>query len=225
MLTFNKLAGSTIFKGCPGSCKEHSAGCWNPNNWKKSPCYVAKSYTQYKDVVINCHIFNTLGMRNSPFAVAVILDNKLSRMRSIKPIRIHSSGELESVQELKAWLWLAKKHPKNKFYIYTKAYDILEEILEKEKKVLPPNFFINISIWHEAGIKYYLKWKNLTNIRAFVYDDGGYDYAKHGLTVKTYCPAYKKNEKGKVKLSHDLTCDKCTLCFQPKQKVIGCLSH
>ena len=65
----------------------------------------------------------------------------------------------------------------------------------------------------------YNKWKHLDCIRAFVYDDG-YDYSKL-LKIDCYCPAYDKSGK----LSHELTCDKCKICFQKKAKVCGCYSH
>jgi len=226
MLTFNKLAGNLIFSGCKGSCGEHCTGCWSAKDWTKSPCYVAKSYVQYGDRLIQSHIVNTKAMREDTWGTIKELDYALKRKRTNKTVRIHSSGELETVEELKAWMWLAKENPNRKFYIYTKAYKIVDKVLSKtDKKDLPSNFFINISVWHENGIEMYNKWKQLKNIRAFVYDDGMYNYAKNKLKINAYCPAYKKDEKGKVKLSHDLTCDKCGLCFQEKAKVIGCLSH
>ena len=86
-------------------------------------------------------------------------------------------------------------------------------------KFLVDNFYINISIWHESGIGTYNKWKHLDCIRAFVYDDG-YDYGNQ-LKINCYCPAYDENGK----LSHDLTCDKCKICFQKKAKVCGCYDH
>lgn len=228
MLTFNKLAGNTELNGCKGSCGKYCKGCWNANNWKKSPCYVAKSYTQYKDNVINSHIVNTIAMRKDPWATIKELDKQLSRKRKIKPIRQHASGELESVDELKAWLWLANRHSNIPIYVYTKAYDIVDAVLteyQEQNLKLPKNYFINISIWHENGLECYLKWGHLKTVRAFVYDDGEYDYGKEKLELKTYCPAYKKNDKGVVKLSHELTCDKCKLCFSTKNKILGCLSH
>ena len=84
---------------------------------------------------------------------------------------------------------------------------------------MPSNMFINVSIWHENGIDTYNKWKHLDCIRAFVYDDG-YDYGDK-LKINCYCPAYDKNGK----LHHDLTCDKCKICFQSKAKVCGCYNH
>lgn len=226
MLTFNKLAGNNEINGCKGSCGTHCGGCWDAKDWKKSPCYVAKSYVQYGDMVVKSHIVNTLAMRNDLQNTIEDLNRQLQRKRTLLPVRIHSSGELESAAELKAWFWLAKQNPKRTFYVYTKAYEIVDEVLSGTKASdLPTNFFINISIWHEHGIECYKKWNTLEIVRAFIYDDGVYDYKKAGINIEGHCPAYKKDTKGKVKLSHDLTCDKCKLCMQNKVKVLTCLSH
>lgn len=226
ILTFNKLAGNITINGCKGSCGDHCTGCWNPEDWKHSPCYVAKSYVQYKDQLINSHIVNTLAMRENPYKACEELNKQLKRKKIIKPIRQHSSGELESVEELKAWMWLAKQNPDRVFYTYTKAYEIVDAVLsEISEEEIPKNYYINVSIWHEHGIDCYHKWQHIPTIRAYVYDDGAFDYEKAGLHIIGNCPAYRMDENGKVKLYHDLTCDKCKLCFQSKAKVLKCLSH
>ena len=233
MLTWNKLAGNGYINGCKGSCGEYCKGCYNPDDPYGSPCYVFKSYRQYKDDVINPHIVNTRAIRTHLRETMEHLDGILSRKRKVKPIRIHASGEIESTEELMEWMRLSKKHEVWPFYIYTKAEDYVDEALTKmAKEGYPTNFFINISIWHENGIALYNKWKHLPFVRAYAYDDG-YDYEAHGLKLDGYCPAYRKETKTlksgktvtKVVLKHDLTCDKCKLCFGEKAKVLGCLSH
>lgn len=135
-------------------------------------------------------------------------------------VQAHAAGELQSCKELKMWLETANLYPDIPFYVYTKAYDKVDKVLSSIKECnIPKNFYINISIWHQSGIKTYNKWKHLDTIRAFVYDDG-YDYSKK-LKIDCYCPAYDKNGK----LSHELTCDKCKICFQKKAKVCGCYDH
>lgn len=226
ILTFNKLAGKNEINGCVGSCGKHCVGCWDVNNWKKSPCYVAKSYVQYGNGVINSHIVNTVAMREDPQKTVEELNKQLQRKRTLKTVRQHSSGELESAEELRSWMWLAKQNPNRLFYVYTKAYEILDEVLgSMKRKDIPENYFINISVWHENGIDSYNKWKNIPTVRAYVYDDESFDYNAAGLKLSGRCPAYRKDEKGRVKLYHDLTCDKCGICFQKKAKVISCLSH
>lgn len=233
MLTWNKLAGAGELMGCKGSCGEYCCGCYNAENPMKSDCYVFKSYNLYGESVIQSHINNTEAMREDLEGTFKRLDENLSRRHKVKPIRIHASGEFESVEEIVGWMKLAKKHEKFPFYVYSKAFPLMEEALkEMEGEGYPTNFFINVSIWHESGIDFYKKYSHLPFIRAFAYDDG-YDYESHGLKIPTYCPAYRKEVKvrkdgsisERVVLKHDLTCDKCKLCFSNNNKVVGCLSH
>lgn len=225
MWTFNKLAGNGVIGGCKGTCGEHCQGCYNKDNPKKSPCYVFKSYVQYKweeGTPVKAHIRNTNAIRNNINKAFEDLNFQLKRARK-KPIavRIHTSGEIETAKELSKWIETAINNPDTPFYVYTKAYEILDEVLSNRKNnEIPKNLFINISIWHEHGIEAYNKWKHLNTIRAFVYDDKTYDYSKD-LNIKFYCPAYTKEGK----LKHDLTCDKCTVCFSTRNKICGCYSH
>lgn len=226
MWSWNKLAGSGEISGCKGTCGVHCTGCYNKDNPKKSPCYVFKSYVQYgweNSTVVKAHIRNTNIMRNDINKAFEDINEQIRRAK-IKPsaIRIHASGELEEEIELKKWIETAKSFPNIPFYIYTKAYELVDSVLsdiKNKNEYLPKNFFINISVWHKEGVDLYNKWKELDGIRCFVYDDG-YDYNKD-LKIDCYCPAYDKNGK----LSHDLTCDKCKICFQNKAKVCGCYSH
>ena len=220
MWSWNKLAGSGEIAGCKGTCGKYCKGCYDPKNPKKSPCYVFKSYVQYgwdKSTVVKSHIQNTKIMRENLIKAFAEIEQQIRRAKK-KPtaIRIHASGEIESVKELKLWTIVADEFPGIYFYLYTKNYKTVEAVL-KDIKELPKNFYINISIWHENGVKFYNKWKQLKNIRAFVYDDGV------GLKLKPdcYCPAYDKNGK----LHHDITCDKCKICFQDKAKICACYAH
>lgn len=224
MWSWNKLAGNGIIAGCKGTCGEHCRGCYDMNNPRKSPCYVFKSYNIYgwdHSSVVKGHVRNTNVMRENIDKAFNDIRLQLKRARK-KPsaVRIHASGELETTQELREWIETATMSPSIPFYIYTKAYEVLDEVLSSMNvNAMPKNFFINVSIWHENGIDTYNKWKHLDCIRAFVYDDG-YDYGQK-LKINCYCPAYDKNGK----LNHDLTCDKCEICFKKKAKVCGCYSH
>lgn len=221
MWSFNKLAGSGIIAGCKGTCSKYCTGCYNEEDPKKSNCYVFNSYVRYgwdKSSVVKGHARNTNALRNDLKKAFEELHLQLKRAKK-KPlaVRIHSSGELETTEELIAWLEEAKNFPEIPFYVYTKAYDILNEVLGKYK--LPKNFYINISIWHEVGIECYNRWKHLKNVRAFVYKDN-YIYPE-SLKIMAMCPAYDK----KGKMNHKYTCDKCKICFSNKAKICGCYDH
>ena len=220
MWSWNKLAGAGEIAGCKGTCGKHCKGCYNPDNPKKSPCYVFKSYVQYgwdKSTVVKNHVQNTRIMRENPMQAFAEIEQQIRRAKK-KPsaIRIHASGEIESAKELKLWTIVASEFPDISFYLYTKNYEAVDKVI-KDIKELPENFFINISIWHNNGVKFYKKYKEKKNIRAFVYDDG----VDMKLKPDCYCPAYDK----KGKLSHDITCDKCKICFQNKAKICACYAH
>lgn len=224
MWSWNKLAGSGTIAGCKGTCGEHCKGCYDEKNPKKSPCYVFKSYNIYgwdHSSVVKGHVRNTNIMRDDINKAFKEIQLQLKRAKK-KPsaVRIHASGELESAQELRKWIETAAMFPDIPFYVYTKAYEILDEVLsENNNNTIPKNFFINISIWHDSGVEAYNRWKRLDCVRAFVYDDG-YNYG-NDLKIDCYCPAYDENGK----LHHDLTCDRCKICFQNKAKVCGCYAH
>lgn len=224
MWSWNKLAGDGIIAGCQGTCGKHCSGCYNAQNPKKSPCYVFKSYVTYgweNSTVVQGHVRNTNIMRNDPDAAFNDIQLQLKRAKK-KPsaVRIHAAGELETAYELRKWIETASMFPEIPFYVYTKAYEVLDEVLSAiDTHDVPNNFFVNVSIWHESGVDSYNKWKHLDCIRAFVYDDG-YDYGDR-LNANCHCPAYDKNGK----LHHDLTCDKCKICFQKKAKVCACYNH
>jgi len=222
LLNWGKLAGAGEINGCTGTCGKFCNGCYDPNNPKKSPCYCFKSYSMYPSVA-PAHIRNTVAMREDPKGTFQVLDEKLSRKKTNHAVRILTSGEFEDSVELWGWINLAKKHPERKFYTYTKNGEVLGEVMEKlkkNKKALPANLWINVSIWHENGIDTYMKWKNCKNIRAFVYVDD-FDYEAHGLKIENMCPAYD----AKGKLDHRFTCDKCAICMSNRYKVLGCYDH
>lgn len=204
-------------KTIKGTCQHCCEGC-------KGTCYVKKSM-RYSTVIAS-HIRNTLAFRNDLNWAFDILNGILDRARK-KPIavRIDQSGELETVEEFLKWNESALKHPKQQFFIYTKRFNIVIPTLLRlyEEGNLAPNFVINISIWHELGIKEFQQVKHIPNVKAFVYDDGTFDYAKYGIVPQTWCNAYGDDGK----LNHDITCAKCKKCFNchPKCQIIFCHEH
>ena len=217
MGSFSKLYGNdtfiTPYGDVTGTCGKHCEGC-------KEHCYVRKSY-RYGSVIKN-HAKNTLAFRNDMIRAFVDLHLQLTRKR--KPfdvIRINQSGEIETTAELCSWVDLARRHPETHFYIYTKNYfAVFEMISLLTPDYIPGNFTILISIWHTYGINEYKLLSKYDFIKAFVYLDG-FDYSKYDITTETGCFAY--DEKGK--LNHDITCDKCRKCFNRIHKIIGCAAH
>jgi len=196
--------GETTMKG---TCGNHCAGC-------KHACYVRHSYFQPN--VIATHAINTDGMRNNLSKVKADLIKQLQK-GNIQIVRINQSGEIENEDQFKMWCDLATMFSNVQFYIYTKNYSVAEHFLTEG--LVPKNFTINYSIWHQVGVSEYLRVKDYPSVKAFIYDDG-YTAIKSQVS----CPAYKKIN-GKTKLDHSITCEKCGLCFKSSAKTISCVDH
>ena len=216
MGTFSKLFGNDTFTSrnlsCSGTCGNYCKGC-------KNACYVKSSY-RYSSVVYR-HILNTLAFREDIVKAFDRLDSQLTRKKKpFTTVRINQSGELESALEYALWCDLAKKHPNTRFYIYTKAYDLINP------SVAPKNMITLISVWGTYGIDTYKKWEHLDNVKAFVLVNSEFTFEYYkalGLEIQTSCKAY--DEKGH--LDHNITCDKCRKCFNNNKchKVVCCFEH
>lgn len=219
MLTFSKVYGNDTFHSkygiVKGTCGYHCAGC-------KKACYVRKSY-RYPSV-IDSHARNTIAMHENLDKAFNDLRDALNRKRKLpKIIRIHQSGEIETIKELLNWFTMAEDYPAIFFYLYTKNYNAVLGIIrayETAGKDFPKNITVNVSVWHELGIYQYYKLQKYDFIKAFVYCDG-YNYAADGLKIETMCMAYDKAGK----MNHAITCDKCMKCIKSSFKVIGCYDH
>lgn len=210
----------TVYNGkyyaCRGTCGKYCQGC-------KAACYVKKSY-RYKSVKYS-HIRNTNAMIKDMGGAFSDLRLQIVNAK-VKPemIRINQSGEMINKAFFAYWCGLASEFPDITFWAYSKAFDIVIPALLAG--IVPDNLIVLISIWHEYGIKEYFKVCHLTNVKAFVYDDG-FSYKDYGIVIQTYCLAYALDSNGKMKLNHDITCQKCRKCFNHSDtcKVIGCLPH
>ena len=210
----NGVVSSDTYGSILGSCGEICAVCGCAGK-----CYVRHSYWQPS--VRDNHVRNEIVFRDDIDWAFAQMEAYLRRKR--KPfalVRIDQSGEIETKEELIHWINLAREFSVTKFYVYTKNFSVLEEVLRKYGDILPKNFVILISIWHESGIDVFKRWYHLPSIKAFVYDDG-FDYEAHGIHIETYCMAYDKQGH----LNHAITCDICKKCFSDIWKVIGCYPH
>lgn len=222
----------------PGTCGEHCKGCFNPNNPRCSTCYVMKSLVRHTkrnedgtvgDVLKNSctvklgHAYRTIAMTMFRDKLLLSLDNQLTRKRNkFKIIRINEAGELTCYEDLEMWCELARRHPETIFYIYTKNYKAIRKALING--IVPSNFFINISIWHEYGIEEYLEMKDHPQIRAFCLVDKEWTIEKYrsmGIEITAMCPAYDENGK----MNHNVTCDKCKMCASCINRCAGCNEH
>lgn len=222
---------------CKGTCGKHCKGCYASEDPRKSACYVAKSYARHtarengevgnivngKCSVKYGHAIRTIAMTEHKNELLESLDKQLSNKKEkFKIIRINESGELTCYMDLKFWITLARLHTETTFYVYTKNYEAVRTALKRD--IIPVNFFINISVWHECGIKEWHEFKENAQIRAFVLVDDEWTkekYAEHGLQIESMCAAY--DSKGKM--NHAVTCEKCAKCFSNSNKCCGCYEH
>jgi len=216
IFSFSTLMADYTYKGMRGVLKNIVGTCKNCAACATS-CYVRSSY-RYPNVIF-AQAVNTWGMRNE---IDKVENDLAAELAQYKPeiVRLNQSGELEDDEQMAMWCRLAKAFPDVKFYIYTKMFSIAEKFLLGG--LVPENFTVNYSVWHEVGVKEYEKVKHLPNVKAFVYDDGK-DFI---LKTKYYCPAYKiPAGKTRAVLNHDFTCETCRLCITGKVKVIACHDH
>lgn len=221
-----------------GTCGEFCKGCYNKNNPRGSACYVFKALMKYTkrnedgsigDILKNeCsvklgHAYRTIAMTMYRDELLLSLDKQLTRKKKkFKIVRINESGEFTCYEDLEMWSELARRHPETIFYVYTKNYAAVRKALINA--IVPNNFFINISIWHQVGIREYLEMKDHPQIRAFVLVDDVWTkerYLMEGLEITSMCGAYKEDGK----LDHNVTCDKCRKCFGHTSKCTGCNEH
>lgn len=213
-----------------GTCGKYCEGC-------KDDCYVEKSYFRWTNAetgkcsVKYGHAKNTIAMREDLEKCFEDLNNQMNRKRvKFELIRIDQSGEIETREQFEMFCKLGAWHEDTIFYIYTKNTDVVVPCLLEG--IVPKNFIVLISIWHEYGIEEYKKVAHLENVKAFVYIDynkdkvNGWnfsDYAKRGIMITTMCNAYDIHGK----MNHDLTCDKCGKCHRKSlcSKVIGTYAH
>lgn len=185
---------------------------------KRNVCYAIDSYVQYPAVTIN-RVENTLQLRediDQHFAdiKQAIIKNK------IEILRYTESGEFENYNHFSKLVDLAKDMPNVLVYAYTKNYAVLREYFGTGAE-LPKNLVILISVWGDQGVAEYNEFKSHENIKCFA--------VKSNIKVDAMCPAYRKDENGKVTRVHSdaVKCGNCGLCTgkHPTVKVIGCVEH
>lgn len=198
----------TLANGLPltnivGTCGKYCKEC-------ESVCYAKKCALLHHNSIIPAWARNSLLVRENGKKVKSAIKEYCNK-NIVQYFRFHTSGELENMEHLKLYADICNENPEVTFFIYTKAFDLLQawfEELEKHNLFPPDNFIINLSEWH--GNLDFLK-KPTTHpyfkrCHIFAYDDQSdkcqYAYLPH-------CPAIDKNghETG-------VTCAQCRRCMK-----------
>ena len=171
-----------------GSCGKYCAVC-------KEKCYAANYIRRFANTCIPAYGENTLLARKNIAKYFAEIDNFIST-KKVKIFRWHVSGEILSEAYYVNMRNLAIKHPEINFYVYTKAFDIIEKYNTEIE-----NFHLLVSQWHKC-------YKNPMGYAEFIYDDG----TEPELETVFHCPAVRKDgtETG-------ITCEQCGRCPNAKR--------
>ena len=186
-----------------GTCGKHCAGCIKD-------CYAVRFCLFHHNSCIKAYGENTLIVRRDAIKLVNSIEEYCQK-NIVKYFRFHTSGELESLAQLEIYEKICERNPDVTFYIYTKAFDILDlwfRRLQAAKKKTPDNLVINLSEWH-GNLEFikespYKEFYEKCNI--FAYDDGESGDWVEGMT---HCPAVNKDgtETG-------VTCAECRRCMK-----------
>ena len=191
-----KLKDGRVLTNIIGTCGTLCEDC-------KDKCYAVDYAKRHHNCVIPAYAINTLILRNDPDKLRREI-REFCEKNIVKYFRFHTSGELESLEQLQLYAEICRDTPDVTFYIYTRACVLLEQwhkLLRSKGETMPSNFIINVSKWGNNLDKYMDKpWLNECNV--FVYDE---DKTFKGV----HCPATDKkgHETG-------ITCAQCRRCMR-----------
>lgn len=197
-----QTAKGQVLTNIVGTCGKYCKEC-------ESECYAIRCALFHHNSVVPAWARNTLLMRECPEKVRSGI-NEYCQKNVVRYFRFHTSGELESVAHLQLYAAICNDNPDVTFFIYTKAFDLLQEWfedLEKHNAFPPDNLVINLSEWH--GNLEFLKGNchpYFKRCHIFSYDDNAPECQYSHLP---HCPAIDKqgHETG-------VTCAQCRRCMK-----------
>ena len=200
-----RLQNGTLLTNIKGTCGEHCKEC-------KSVCYAVRCALFHHNSVVQAWGGNTVIMRNDPEKARREI-REYCQKNIVKYFRFHTSGELESVEQLKLYCEICRDNADVVFYIYTKRFDLIAEYFVYENHPVPENFIINLSEWNGSVDAFLSETEDMVavgkffeSINVFAYDDGSRAYPVH-------CPAIdmEGHETG-------VTCAQCRRCMKKGSK-------
>lgn len=131
-LNFNLLPLVTC--NCKAECAK-GRNCYAVRDMKRYPS-CKQAWGENTDLLMNKHEYKLF---IDAFCEAIEIHN-------CRFVRLHSAGDIFSVEYLDALCKVAKKNRSVKFMTYTKQFDILKEYLKDH--TIPSNFKIYLSFWN-----------------------------------------------------------------------------
>lgn len=238
-------AAKGLLTDIPGTCSRFCDGCFNGG------CYAVRDAKLHCNATIPAWGENTLllrsgrlweevdtfltlkngkaikYLRDTPYDAS---DNEAEQkqylavargLAVVKYFRIHVSGELEDVKQLRRWNQIARQHPETTFCLYTKNYDALAEFLDDEPEGFAQNLVVNVSQWHGVADGFLAKY-GWAKLNVFTFDD----HREVRLLKVQHCPAV--TEKGHHALDasgNPITCDRCRRCYVKTGKETAVYAH
>lgn len=108
-------------------------------------CYAIKAWKQYPNVRDAWKGNYAFFSSDAPGYFDDII-RQLERKRDVKVFRWHVGGDIPSMSYLEGMVHVARKLPCVRFFAYTKAYDLLEGVLNSGAS-LPANLTLIASAW------------------------------------------------------------------------------
>ena len=176
---FDLRAGLT----CPSAKDCHSyvnaVGKLTDGKHTKFRCYAATAESRLS-CVLKLHNRNTKAIRqackgSSYRRVADLIEANLPP--KCKVIRIHTSGDFFNYTYFRGWIEVAKRHPKIRFYAYTKALPLLQKYVAE----YPDETDLSMGILAH-------------NVRITASKGGKHDHLIEGLQTRTACVIMKEEE-------------------------------
>lgn len=205
---FNTLAGNEPLTLKNGRMLTNIVGtCGSLCELCKNKCYAMRFSVQHHNSVVPAYAKNTVILRNDPQKLRAEI-NEYCKKNIVRYFRFHTSGELESIEQLRLYAQICKDNDEVVFYIYTKAFELLKQWFDElsaNGESVPENFVINLSMW-KNNVDEYLKDERFAKCNIFEYDEEKKSSFAH-------CPAIDKNghETG-------VTCAMCRKCMRRGSK-------
>lgn len=189
------LKDGRVLTNIVGTCGSYCEDC-------KDKCYAVSYAKRYHNTIIPAYAANTIILRSDPEKLRKEIREYCIK-NIVKFFRFHTSGEIESVEQLMLYTQICKENPEVTFYIYTKVFDLLQDwydLLNSRGECVPSNFIINLSVWG-GNLDAYKDKPFFKECNVFVYDE---DKTYRGV----HCPATDRSghETG-------VTCAMCRRCM------------
>lgn len=245
------LKDGTLLTDVPGTCSKYCDGCA-----KDGACYAWRDLKLHRNVTVKAWGENTLLLRSGRIwddigTFLTLKNGKAERflkaahgsqmdpgealatarkLAAVKIFRIHVSGELENVGQLRRWNLLALAHPEVQFGTYTKNFDALGEFLDSGTD-FADNFVVNVSQWAHCADAFLEKysWAKLNVFEYCPTNRKGCDLPKEEvdrIEKLPKCPAVGRDgHHAKTPNGEPLTCTLCQNCYTKTGRHIGVWSH